>query len=82
MSKNCPFCGGESLITYGQVFCPNRDCIIGTMHFPKSKWNNRPREEELLNALREIIYSGKEPETIQHKLDDGLALLGKYGSKE
>lgn len=55
MIKPCPFCGGKALITYGEVFCPNRDCIIGTIYYPKFKWNNRPREEELVGVLRDCL---------------------------
>ena len=50
--KICPFCGSEALMTYGEVFCPNKNCIIGTMIFSKTTWNTRPAEQELLEALK------------------------------
>lgn len=52
--KVCPFCGSEALMTYGEVFCPNKNCIIGTMIFSKTTWNTRPAEQELLEALKDM----------------------------
>lgn len=85
MIKPCPFCGSVATsITEGanvRCSCSNEECPLFSIECSYDKWNKRPGEEELLKVIREIVYSGKEPETIQNKLDNALILLGKYGGE-
>ena len=80
MIKGCPFCNHKSYRLHITITCSNCGLSITRQRIKKviDDWNKRPREEELLKVIREIVYSGKEPETISSKLDNALILLGKY----
>lgn len=89
MIKPCPLCNTEvNVICLGGNFkvkcnnCETSSGLYNTAQQAIDAWNKRPREEELLNALRDIIYSGVNPETVPNKIDNGVFLLGKYGDEK
>lgn len=57
--KDCPFCGVIiNLDDYPDseyIEHPKNDCALSELHCPLEKWNNRPRQESLLRALKSTI---------------------------
>lgn len=58
-TKPCPFCGSSNVTPIGNDdFNEWFECVncgsCGPCEYKPSKWNTRPREEELIQALEEL----------------------------
>jgi len=88
MIKPCPLCNTEvNVICLGGNFkvkcnnCETSSGLYNTAQQAIDAWNKRPREEELLNALREIIYGVSTTRKLR-KIKEAKELIQKYGGEK
>ena len=53
--KNCPLCNTPpKRYGFGNYYCPNEECNLYATPVTKEQWNNRPIEQQLVDALQKL----------------------------
>lgn len=53
--KNCPLCNTPpKRYGFGNYYCPNEECNLYATPVTEEQWNNRPIEQQLVEAARAL----------------------------